>query len=61
MKEIEFALKLQVEDPTVLCSIFEKPVMPVTVYEDNQGVIVLAAYPQTQPRTKHIAIKYHHF
>ena len=37
MKEIEFILKLQGDALTLLCSIFEKPVTPVTVYEDNQG------------------------
>ena len=41
-----------------MCSLFEKS---VTVYEDNQGVITLAVSPQLRPRTKHIAIKYHHF
>ena len=61
MKEIDFVLKLRGDTPTVLCSLFEKPVMPRTVYEDNQGVIVLEVYLQMQPCTKHIAIKYHHF
>ena len=42
----------------MLCSLFENP---VTVYENNQGVIALPVYPKIQPRTKHIAIKYHHF
>ena len=46
MKEIEFVLKLQGDSPTVLCSIFEKLVIPVIVYEDNQGEIALAVYPQ---------------
>ena len=61
MKENEFELKIQGDAPTVLCSLFGKPVTPVTVYEDNQGAIALAVSPQMQPRTKHIAIKYHHF
>ena len=61
MKEIEFVLKLQGENLTLLCSIFEKPVTTVTVYEENQGVIALAVSPQMRPRTKHIYIKYHHF
>ena len=58
IKYIEFVLKLQGETPEVMCSIFEKL---VTFCEDNQGTIVLAVYPQMQPHTKHIAIKYHHF
>ena len=61
MKEIEFLLKIQGDAPTVLCIIFKKPVTPAMVYEDNQGVIVLAVSPQIQPCTKHTPIKYHHF
>ena len=57
-KDIEFLLKLQGDTPTILCSLFEKP---VTVHEDNQGMTALTFSPQIQPRMKHIAIKYHHF
>ena len=32
-----------------------------TVFEDNNGCIELAKCPRLRPRTKHIAIKYHHF
>ena len=32
-----------------------------TVYEDNNGALELAKEPKYRPRTKHIAIKYHHF
>jgi histone deacetylase 1/2 len=32
-----------------------------TVFEDNQGCVELANAPKMRPRTKHIAIKYHHF
>ena len=32
-----------------------------TVFEDNAGAIELARYPKMRPRTKHIAVKYHHF
>jgi hypothetical protein len=31
------------------------------VFEDNEGCIELAKCPRIRPRTKHIAIKYHHF
>ena len=41
----------------MLCSLFENP---VTVHEDNQGDIALPVAIQMRPRTKHIAIKYHH-
>jgi hypothetical protein len=32
-----------------------------TVYEDNEACIALATTDVTKPRTKHIAIKWHHF
>jgi hypothetical protein len=32
-----------------------------TVFEDNNGAISLALSPKISPRTKHIAVKYHHF
>lgn len=31
------------------------------LFEDNQGAEELENVPKTRPRTKHIAIKYHHF
>ena len=35
--------------------------MKCTVFEDNNGALELANVPKIRPRTKHIAIKYHHF
>jgi hypothetical protein len=32
-----------------------------TVFEDNNGALSIALSPRMTPRTKHIAIKYHHF
>jgi hypothetical protein len=32
-----------------------------TIFEDNNGAIALAQAPRITPRTKHIAVKYHHF
>jgi len=32
-----------------------------TVFEDNSGALVLATAPKMNSRTKHIAVKYHHF
>ena len=37
------------------------PEVRCTVFEDNAGAIELANAPKIRPRTKHIAIKYHHF
>ena len=31
------------------------------LFEDNNGALELARQPRYRPRTKHIAIKYHHF
>ena len=38
-----------------------KPTIQCTIYEDNAGTIELATLPKLRPRTKHIAIQYHHF
>lgn len=41
---------------------FSKPaILHSTVFEDNNGAISLASSPRITPRTKHIAVKYHHF
>ena len=32
-----------------------------TIFEDNQGAVALANVPKLNPRTKHIAVKYHFF
>jgi hypothetical protein len=32
-----------------------------TVFEDNNDALSLAVAPKITPRTKHIAVKYHHF
>ena len=38
-----------------------KPIVNCTVHEENQGCIDLVDSPRMRPRTKHIALKYHHF
>ena len=37
------------------------PKMHFKVFEDNRGCIDLVRTPRMRPRTKHIALKYHHF
>ncbi len=37
------------------------PKFVIKVQEDNQSCIAMANNPKFSPRTKHIAIKYHHF
>ena len=38
-----------------------KPKVHCKVYEDNESCIAMAKNRKFSPRTKHIAIKYHHF
>jgi hypothetical protein len=38
-----------------------KPKFVLKVKEDNQSCIAMANNPKFMPRTRHIAIKYHHF
>ena len=37
------------------------PTIHCTVHEDNRGCIDLVETPRMRPRTKHIALKYHHY
>ena len=46
-----FGIAIPFPTPTVRCKVFE----------DNVGAIELAKAPKLRPRTKHIAIQYHHF
>lgn len=46
---------------TILGLKIEIPITHSTVYEDNNGTLDLAREVKYRPRTKHIAIKYHHF
>ena len=39
----------------------EKPKIICKLFEDNNGALELAKAPKYRPRTKHIALKYHHF
>ena len=51
MKEISGVFPLYIDKPNFFCKIFE----------DNQSCIKMAVAPKLTPRTKHIALKYHHF
>ena len=51
IEELNKQLKLKKKEATVRC----------TLFEDNNGALELAKAPKMRPRTKHIAIKYHHF
>ena len=51
MEEINQVLPLQHNHPKFFCK----------VWEDNRSCIKVAESPKFTPRTKHIALKYHHF
>jgi hypothetical protein len=51
LQELQPVLTFTCTMPTVHC----------TVFEDNKGCIDLVNVPKIRPRTKHIALKYHHF
>mmetsp|Transcript_7788 Transcript_7788/g.16658 ORF Transcript_7788/g.16658 Transcript_7788/m.16658 type:complete len:228 (+) Transcript_7788:167-850(+) len=51
MKEIHDVFPLQETKPNFFCR----------VWEDNRSCINVAENPKFTPRTKHIALKYHHF
>ena len=51
MQEINSVLPLPAGAPKFFCK----------VWEDNQSCIKVAESPKFTPRTKHIALKYHHF
>ena len=51
MGEIKQFLPVTDKNPNFFC----------TVWEDKQSIIKVAKIPKLTPRTKHIALKYHHF
>ena len=51
MSEIQQFLPMHKSEPKFFC----------TVWEDNRSCIKVAESPKFTPRTKHIALKYHHF
>ena len=51
MEEIHEVFPLHINKPNFVC----------TVHEDNQSCIKMASGTRFSPRTKHIALKYHHF
>ena len=51
LEQLEKTLNIESKRPSVKCKLFE----------DNNGAIELAKAPKIYPRTKYIALKYHHF
>ena len=46
---------------TILPEEDKPPEVHCTIFEDNKGCIDMVKSPKMRPRTKHIALKYHHF
>jgi hypothetical protein len=64
VEELSSVFHLVSETPTVqwkACGLTEDGKFAIDVYEDNRGAYELARAPKMRPRTKHIALKYHHF
>jgi hypothetical protein len=62
MRDLIPMRRLLQEAGTALSMTFAKPaILHSTVFEDNNGALSLALSPKMTPRTKHIAVKYHHF
>ena len=51
MKEVSFIFDIHIPKPEFFCKVFE----------ENRNCIAVAESNKFSPRTKHIAIKYHHF
>ena len=51
MEEINEVFPLYISKPNFMC----------TIHEDNQSCIYMATRTGFSPRTKHVALKYHHF
>ena len=61
MREVISFMGLMQEISGLFGTVLRKPVFKCTVWEDNNSCITVATSPKFTPRTKHIAIKYHHF
>lgn len=61
MREVIPFIRLIVEINVVFETNTDKPIMYCKVHEDNEACISMVQSPKFTPRTKHIALKYHHF
>jgi hypothetical protein len=52
LQEIGGKMKLKCASTTLICS---------TVFEDNQGILLLVTVPKISTRNKYLALKYHFF
>ena len=61
MQEVIPFMNLMMEVGDIFTLHNPKPVFHCKVFEDNNSCIRVTESPKFTPRTKHIAIKYHHF
>ena len=61
MREVIPLMNLLVEISCVFDVHMPKPQVHCKVFEDNRSCIAIAEANKFSPRTKHIALKYHHF
>lgn len=61
MRDVIPFMRLATEINVIFPANVMKPKMYCKVFEDNEACISMANSPKFTPRTKHIALKYHHF
>jgi len=61
LKDVIPIMNLMREISDYLTIKYEKPIISCKVFEDNESAIKVAKAPIMTPRTKHIALEYHHF
>ena len=61
MREVIPFMRLIAEISVVFPTNTSKPMLFCKVFEDNEACISMVNSPKFTPRTKHIALKYHHF
>jgi hypothetical protein len=61
MRDLIPMRSLLAELTNLTCLTFDTTTAYSTIFEDNKGCVELAHAPKMRPRTKHIALKYHHF
>ena len=61
LRQVIPLMTLMEETDTVFPLYIDKPNFHCKVWEDNQSCIAMATSQKFSPRTKHIALKYHHF
>ena len=61
MRDVIPIIHLLGEFKEAIPTLEEIPTLNCMVLEDNRGCLDLINFPKVRPKTKHIALKYHHF